>query len=184
MFRASPYNSPAPPCTARLLSLACDNNRHPGKGFVAYLHRSWCHAQIHQQDQGCLVVSQHQVHHCQRYSLKQPYLEQVDFMHAVLVHETADCGHRTDTILAVSKEAGSHMLLLQLLLFMHMAGGVARHGWVVPKHRLTLCLSHCLWHDVHLQGWARHHYPLVLVQSFLLSPSDQCMMSGHSRDDL
>lgn len=73
----------------------------------------------------------------------QPYLEQVDLMHAMLVHETADCGHRTDAILAVRKEAGSHVLLLQLL-FTYMTGGVTRHGWVVPKHCLTLCLPYCL----------------------------------------
>lgn len=76
--------------------------------------------------------------------LEQPYLEQVNLMHAMLVHETADCGHRTHAILAVSKEAGSHVLLLQLLLFMHVTGGVARHGWVISKHRLTRCLPDCL----------------------------------------
>ena len=70
----------------------------------------------------------------------------------MLLHEAADSGHRTCPVLAAIEEAIWHDAPLQLLLLLHMAGGVARHCRVVPEHLLTLFFCNCLWYDSYLHS--------------------------------
>ena len=70
----------------------------------------------------------------------------------MLLHEAADSGHRTCPVLAAKEEVVGHDAALQLLLLLHVAGGVARHCWVVSEHLLTLCFCNCLWYDSYLHS--------------------------------
>ena len=79
------------------------------------------------------------------------YLKKVNLGNVTLVHETGDGSDWTHAILTALKEVVCHLASLQLLLFLHMTGGIARHCRIVPKHQLSLFMAHCLWNHMHLQ---------------------------------
>ena len=87
------------------------------------------------------VLSCCQTIHSRHMEQQQSYLEQVYLADALLLHQVADSGHATNTILAVVKEVVRHLATLQLLLLLHVTGGVARHGREVPEHYLSLLCS-------------------------------------------
>ena len=82
------------------------------------------------------------------------HLEQINMLDLVVTHDVTDSRDRAHNVLGILEEEVRHCISLQVKLLLYMAGGIARHDWIVAELELAWFCAYCCWNDLNLRTYS------------------------------